>query len=310
MGRRLTAGGALGSVSCSVVWIPSKPWRTLLDAMRSRAERAHSSFYEAEPERPGGLAERRAWCGAASLSGPSRDVAFARSIGLTGIDIIINDHSAQRSPMRFTVRDRAKIETLASMAGDVGLDVHLMSWVMPHRDYIAGAVDEVPGLMEATGAKSIVWDAEEPWTLAASPMDYYTAGASLTGSLRGLGFEQGVTGIRYASTAKLGGLVHGSDYIVPQCYSTRTSKADPSTVVAKGLATWRAKFGDRQRFVAGLAAYRQTGIAGHSIASAIGAAADGAAEVSDAAIYWSLSSIRASPQTAEAIRRLVPARVS
>lgn len=286
-----------------------------LDAWRTRAERAHASvsddsdldaeLADATPDTQGpALRHRRAWCGLSSLANPARDVAFAKSIGLTGIDIIVNDHSAAREPRRFDIRPTQQIVTLATMARDAGLDVHLMSWIMPHRRYIKEAADVLPELMAKTGARSLVWDAEEPWTLARKRLRYSEAGA-LVGELFAVReFEMGATGIRYAPTAKLAPLVAVCDYMVPQCYSTRTSKADPSTVVSKGLVTWRKKFGDGPRFVPGLAAYRQSGIDGHSIRSAMQAAIDNAEEHSDTCIFWGLNSLRKSPKTAAVVASL------
>jgi hypothetical protein len=158
--------------------------------------------------------------------------------------------------------------------------------------------------MAKTGARSLVWDAEEPWTLAKKRMRYSEAGALVGELFADCEFEMGATGIRYAPTAKLAPLVAVCDYMVPQCYSTRTSKADPSTVVSRGLVTWRKKFGDGPRFVPGLAAYRQSGIDGHSIRSAMQAAIDNAGEHSDTAIWWGLNSLRKSPGTAAVVASL------
>lgn len=298
-----------------------------LDAWRTRAERAHASvsddgdldaeLADATPDTQGpALRHRRAWCGLSSLAHPARDVAFAKSIGLTGIDIIANDHSAAREPRRFDIRPTQQIVTLATMARDAGLDVHLMSWIMPHANYLREAADVLPELVHQAGAMSVCWDAEEPWTLAKKRMKYADAGALVAELFADRTFELGVTGIRYASTSKLAPLIvhrnlpklaHLGDacnYIVPQCYSTSTSKADPSAVVSKGVATWRKKFGDGPRMVPGLAAYRQSGINGHSIRSAMQAAIDNAEEHSDTAIWWGLNSLRKSPKTAAVVASL------
>ena len=170
--------------------------------------------------------------------------------------------------------------------------------------------------------------------LAKKRMKYADAGALVAELFADRTFEMGVTGIRYAAKAKLGPIIvwpkrtpgqprdpiivnpvsHGlktmrplaeiCDYIVPQCYATRTSKADPSTVVTKGLNTWRKKFGDGPRFAPGLAAYRQSGIKGHSIRSAMQAAIDNADDHASEVIYWGLNSIRKSPKTAAVIASL------
>lgn len=307
------------------------PWRfdlfalfSQLDAWRARAEHAHAGISDDEPadvERADdtpdhqgpAIPHRRAWCGLSSLANPDRDVRFATSIGLTGLDIIVNDHSADRSPRKFDHRSTQQIVTLAKMARDAGLQVHLMSWIMPHADYLRGAADALPELVEKTGALSLCWDAEEPWTLAKKRMRYADAGELVAELFAKREFELGVTGIRYASTSKLaplilardlpklGGLANVCDYMVPQCYSTSTSKADPSTVVTKGFDMWREKFGDDTRFVPGLAGYRQDGIKGHTIRSAMQAAIDNADDHAEEVIWWGLNSLRKSPKTARAV---------
>ena len=308
------------------------PWlllTNLLERWRDEAEKAHArvddddeqparilaqitgesvSPYRVEPTpliaRGPRMRVRGAWCGLASLANPERDVAFAKSIGLNRLDIIINDHSASRLPRAFDHRDTQKIVTLARMARDAGIEVHLMSWLMPHRLYISQAAARIPELVERTGAKSVMWDAEEPWTLAKNRMPYADAAAHLGDMFADFDFEMGVTGIRYVSTAKLKPLVDVCDYVTPQCYATSTSKADPSTVVTRGVELWRKKFGDRPRMVPGLAAYRQTGIKGHTVASAMTACLDDAYDHASEVVFWGLNSIRKSPQVAGVIRRL------
>ena len=286
-----------------------------LDAWRTRAERAHASvsddgdldaeLADATPDAQGpALRHRRAWCGLSSLANPARDVAFAKSIGLTGLDIIANDHSAAREPRRFDIRPTQQIVTLATMARDAGLDVHLMSWIMPHRSYLIEAAEQLPDLVEKTGALSVCFDAEEPWTLAKKRLNYLEAGQLVDALFRDRNFELGVTGIRYAATHKLAPLIAVCDYVVPQAYSTSTSKASPSTVVSKGVATWRKKFGNGPRMVAGLAAYRQSGIKGHTTRSAMQAAIDDAEQHTDEVVYWSLNSLRKSPAAAAVVRSM------
>jgi hypothetical protein len=67
---------------------------------------------------------------------------------------------------------------------------------------------------------------------------------------------------------------------------------------------WRKKFGDAPRMVPGLAAYRQTGIKGHTPASAMTACLDDADEHSDEVVFWGLNSIRKSPRVANVIEGL------
>jgi len=306
------------------------PWQILLDyfeALRERAEHAHAGIADDDdvdveiadttPDYDGPrIRVRGAWCGLSSLADPGRDVTFAQRIGINRLDIIVNDHSASRLPRKFDHRPTQQIVTLAKMARDAGIEVHLMSWVMPHREYLVRACGELAELMALTGARSMMWDAEEPWTLAKKRMRYADAGALVAELWADRDFDVGVTGIRYVSTAKLAplivskhldtmrNLVEAADYLTPQCYATSTSKADPSTVVTKGVDLWRKKFGDGPRMVPGLAAYRQTGIKGHTVSSAMTACLDDADEHSDEVVFWGLNSIRKSPRVANVIEGL------
>lgn len=244
-----------------------------------------------------------AWAGSSSLYNPVRDIEYAKSVGLGRIDIIVNDHSKSRSPRRFDIRDAQKISTLAKMSEDAGIEVHVMSWIMPHLGYLKEAADVLFELHEKIGFESVMWDAEEPWTLAEGGMGYDEAADWLAQAFSERDFEMGVTGIRYAPTKKLRGLCKVCDYWTPQNYATRTSKADPSTVNDKGVATWTKKFGEPPRWVLGVAGYRQDGIKGHTPSSALTASLDGAAKHCDAAVIWSLSSLRKSNVLSQALRR-------
>jgi hypothetical protein len=253
-----------------------------------------------------GIGRIGAWAGRASMRTPTavkRSIAFAREIGLGRLDVIVNDHSGDRAPRKFDTYPRAEILALADAANDAGMHVHLMTWIMPHADYLLRARDELAHLVDASHAHSIMLDAEEPWTLATRRMPYPQA-ADL---VRAWGIAPiGVTGIGYADRVKLGGLVRLADYVVPQCYSTSSSKLDPGTVVPKFAKRWREVFGVARRLVPGLAAYRQSGIAGYTPEAALRAAFAGAEADPEAreVVYWSLGQIRDSPVATRVIRSL------
>lgn len=287
-------------------------WLSTLLSFLSRAETTDSHTEEPdieeheddvppEPEPEGPITTVGAWAGSSSLSNPTRDVAAMVAAGVNRLDIIVNDHSVWRKPQAFTIRNRERLIRLADECHRNGIEVHLMSWLMPHEAYIRRAAEVLIPLMADMGAKSLVWDAEEPWTLAKTGMGYKEAAALVGKLFEGRDFEMGVTGIRYASKSKLGPLIAVSDYAVPQCYSTSSSKADPSTVVSKGVKQWRDRFGDKVRIVPALASYRQTEIKGHSAASAMQAAIDDAKAYGPTVIYWSASAIRKSNVITKAV---------
>jgi len=314
---------AAGSIPRVLIWVAGniirvarwalvRPGDQLAKLTGGTHDRAHSAIDDDQegPDAPpiGKIEAARtriqtvgAWAGSASLSHPARDVAAMVSAGINRADIIVNDHSAWRKKQKFSIRTRERLIRLAGECHASGIDVHLMSWIMPHREYLEDAAKFLIPLMDDTGANSLIWDAEEPFTQARNPMNYSEVASLVASLFAGRKFEMGVTGIRYAPRRKLGPLIAVCDYAVPQCYSTSTSKADPSTVVSRGVRQWRDKFGEEIRIVPALAAYRQTGIRGHSAGSAMRAAIDDAQQHSSTVIYWGINSIRRSPDVTRAI---------
>lgn len=253
-----------------------------------------------------GILKVGAWTGLSSMVSQgaiNRTVKNCKDLGLKRLDIIINDNSIDRSPTNFSTYETKSIVGLAKAVGAAGLDVHLMSWIMPHEKFIKQAADKLIPLMDECGAQSIQWDAEEPWTQARQNMPYKEA-ADLIAELFN-GYTMGVNGIGYTPSDKFKPLSDICDYIVPQCYSTNTSGADPAAVVKSYVGRWKRLFGDKP-MVVGLAAYRQNGIKGYSIDSALRAAFMGAEliEEIDEVIYWSLNQIVKTSAVAKTVKSL------
>ena len=248
-----------------------------------------------------------AWCGSGSMASDktiARDVAFARWLGFTRLDVIVNDHSASRAERTFDTYSRSKIVKLCAAASKAGLEVNLMSWIMPHARYLDEGMKILVDLLTETDAASIMFDAEEPWTQARKPMPYADAAAFVASALKG--HRWGVTGIGYASVEKLGPLVREAAYMVPQAYITsRTTSLDPAHDPYALARHWRKLFGQRD-LVVGLAAYNQVGIPGYTPEAALRtcfASANGAAPVG--IVWWSLAQIRSSSKVANAIKAIV-----
>lgn len=256
------------------------------------------------PPQPKGLKTIGAWCGSASLRNPGRDVDFCVAHGINRLDIIVNDHSVWREPTDFTVRGVTSIVRLADLARAAGIEVHLMSWLMPHSMYIEQAGNELIPLATLCQAKSIQWDAEEPWTKAKKAMPYEEASKLVAEVFKDRKFKMGVNGIGYASTQKLGPLAKVCDYVVPQAYATQSSGLKPDTAPGQFYRRWSSKF--KKPVVMGLAAYRQKGIPGYSEREAILTAikATHALGDVDTIIYWSLRHIRTNREVANAIATL------
>jgi len=246
-----------------------------------------------------------AWAGAVSMASPAtvrRDVALARKVGLTRLDVIINDHSKSRKARDYDTYSRTKIVGLLKAAADAGLETHVTTWVMPHEAYLRRMGLELHEIADAAPVTSFILDAEEPYTLAVSPLPWAKA-AEIVGEVMGQR-RWGVTGIGYASKTKLGPLVKRAAFRLPQCYATRDTVLRPAQVAPVLCERWRDLFGDGE-LVVGLASYNQTGIVGHTIESSIRAAFQGAQQQKPAAVtYWSLSAIRNSSAVQKAMKSI------
>lgn len=254
-----------------------------------------------ETPEPAGITTVGAWAGSRSLARPERYVKFAVAHGINRLDIVVNDHSKWRGPHKFTLRNPDKIVRLAQLAREAGIEVHLMSWLMPHGVYIKGAADKLPLLAEMCDASSIQWDAEEPWMLARDHDGHARGAERVAEAFKHLGLPMGVNGIGYASVRKMGPLAEVCDYVVPQIYSTRTNGLDPKTAPAKFHKRWTKYF--KKPIVMGLAAYRQSGISGYPTETdAMQSAVDAARATGvDTVLYWSLYHITRSPEVAKVI---------
>jgi len=208
-----------------------------------------------------------AWCGSASLKTPKSDVKFAADHGINRLDVVTNDHSKWRTDKPFNTWDEAKIGRLCDAAAAKGIEVHLMSWVMPYASYIDGAAETLVPLCKKLGAASLMWDAEEAWNKAKDALTYKAAAKHLGLAFADLSCPMGITGIGYAPIAKLGPLAALCEYAVPQVYVTSGSSLKPETAPRKFYKRWDKGFG--KPIVMGLAAYKQQGISGHTISSAM-----------------------------------------
>jgi hypothetical protein len=120
------------------------------------------------------------------------------------------------------------------------------------------------------------------------------------------GYQVGVNAIGYTPADKVGPLVSATDYCVPQCYATKSSGLPPESVVRTLVGRYKRVFGPQIRVHVGLAAYRQAGIPGHSVESAMRAALAGAQVLDgvDTAIYWSLAHLRKNARAAAFVRSI------
>lgn len=255
---------------------------------------------------PPGIRTVGAWCGLSSLRNAAADIDFALAHGIRRLDVIVNEHSAHRTARPFDTYPRSLILDFCGRAQAAGIELHLMSWIMPFREYLTGAAAQLLSLAQDCGVKSIQWDAEEPWTLARGGMRYEDA-AKLVGDLfADRPCEMGVNGIGYTPKAKFGPLADVCDYLVPQCYATSTSNIPPEDAVPRFVRRYREVFGPK-KIVAGLAAYRQTGIPRHTVETALLTALAGAQAIEgvDTVVYWSLAAIKRDRRVASVISSIL-----
>lgn len=244
---------------------------------------------------------------------PSRsDLELAARLGMRRIDLMVNDHSKDRAVTRF--RCYEGVESDIRIARELGLEVHLTSWLMPHETFIVEATDRLRDLSEqcteGDRPTSVLWDAEEPWTQADEGMPVTHAADFAHECLKGV--PMGVTGIGYADLdldtpeldGKLEALVLHADYVVPQAYVVAPSSPERKTLTHRGMPRvferWAAA---GKPVVAGLAAYRQADIDGcNTVGGAIRKSLQVArAHGCEAAIYWALRHIAGSWRVQRAI---------
>lgn len=241
-----------------------------------------------------------AWAGTGALAKPASAVKFAADHGINRLDVVINDHSKWRTEKPFDTFNATKIRKLCDRAAAKGIEVHLMTWVMPYESYIDGAAEVLIPMCKEVGAASLMWDAEEPWNQAKNALPFNKAAAHLGKAFANIGIPMGITGIGFAPVAKLGPLAAKCQYAVPQVYVTSGSGLKPEKAPRKFHKRWSNAFS--REIVMGLAAYKQKGIAGHTIGSAMGAAVEATRGLDvDTVIYWSLRHIQGNAQVAQAV---------
>lgn len=288
------------------------PLLALLQAARAprpgpdEARPVESPVVVPAPEPSLGIAQVGAWVGLSGFStakARAGTIAAARALGLRRLDLIVNDFSAEREEQAFRAYTMEDLVAMAALCHDAGIAVHLMSWVMPHARFIDTACPHLREIVARTQARSVVWDAEEPWTQARRPLPYTEAAVRIKEGMRDT--PMGVTGIGYTPANRFGPLAAVCGTLLPQCYATSTSGLSPATCVHSILKRWRPLFGADKVVVVGLAAYRQPA-PGYTVESSLRTAFAGAQTYPDVSqvVYWSLGAIRQSAAVSRIVRAL------
>lgn len=185
------------------------------------------------------------WCARPT----SAQIEWARTQGVTALNLMVHDASAYRGEVRFTP-DSSAAESCRRIV-DAGLELELTAWAMPHRSYLASACDWLVQAALDHGARVIWWDAEEPWTRATGGLDPEVAADLINLA----GAREGVTGIGYAPKS-LDPLLARADVVAPQAYSTTREGSLSHARIPGVLAGW-ARRAPHATVIPALAGYAQ-----------------------------------------------------
>lgn len=247
--------------------------------------------------------EYEAWCGSAP---PESELKLAKRIGLTGLHVMVNDHSKSRDPRAFSMAPRSRLVETAKRIHGHGLAVHFTTWCMPHAPYLAGLMAQMQDIAWQVGAATIMLDAEEPWINARRPMKYAEAAAMLA---EGMLMPWGVTGIGWTSIPKVGPLAAAANYAIPQVYCTAKNTLNPRTAPGGFERRYYDKLG-AYHVDMGLAGYSQQGRSGWTKEAFMRAAFEASHGTgAERIVYWALRWLRYK-STAEVLTKLIAERTA
>jgi hypothetical protein len=226
-----------------------------------------------------------AWVPSSCFSDPEKTVAELLAAGVSVANIMVNPMPEDYGSSPFVTHNIDKIKAMAAAWRKHGREVHFTSWAKPHREYMQGALEVLPGLMQSTGATMLWWDAEEPWVHATGSFDYaeaaeYAARCFPRLALSGIGSAP----VELCDLAKVC-RVHSF-----QGYADDDGDgATPGGVVPYSLTCWQDQYSvPAEGYIVGLAGYDQ----GTPPASTMQPPIDDvlAAGISDVC-YWTINAI-------------------
>jgi hypothetical protein len=148
---------------------------------------------------------------------------------------VVNDFA-----LNFHFLDKDKIRVTRQLFEKAGIDIHLMTWIKPSEEYIEDCAKKTLPLCEQIGARSLMFDVEEPWHgLSASHLSegesrrivtkYFCPLFGATSCCLGVTHQVGGDK-KHAARLKrsIGPLLEACDYSLPQAY-TNTNSGDPCT---------------------------------------------------------------------------------
>ncbi len=149
---------------------------------------------------------------------PERLTAFVRRIGdlqVTDVALMLNQYTERT--FGITTAPARQVEETARRLGSLGVAAHLVTWLRPDERFVADAAHRLRPLCAAAGARSLMFDVEEPWTTGNSEA---RARAFLARHWPFTGWPcaLGATGITYIPPS-VRPVAERCDYVLPQAYS-------------------------------------------------------------------------------------------
>lgn len=196
-----------------------------------------------------------AWIQNSLIGEPDRAVDLMKRGGFNSASLVTNDFSKNRGPTEYWTRDLARLANMADACHAAGIEVTLTTWVMPHDVFVDGMLEQLPEIIDATGATRLYLDAEEPWNAATGEFDREVAAWEIGSGLGDI-VELALSAIVYCPEVEILPLAGICPVYSPQAYSTIANDLDPHTGVTKARDRWVAKFGEPECWSMGLAAYK------------------------------------------------------
>ena len=224
--------------------------------------------------------------GAPTIRYLSRHIANLKSLGVSGVVVMLNDyHNSQSFTSNFTGQELA---TFASALRANRIDLGLDSWVFPSRQYVESLPEMFP-LASLSGAQFIEFDVE--WNWSSSQVNGYSdldeAAGHVAQVMSRSPVPWGITTVPERPASRTLGR-YGS-FMVPQAYSVVGSDepngAFPGSYQVKVYNQIRKTYGGMP-VVMGLAAYDQA-FPGVDPASAMVTAARASFGLVDEVRFWS-----------------------
>ena len=248
----------------------------------------------------------RLWMFTTAPAPAARELLLRRVEYLRLTDLALFVNGLDEDTFHIPAERERRLADLVTGLHRLGVSPHLVTWLRPTERYMAAAAERLRPLCMTFGARSLMFDAEEPWTHHPSLRGNSEAKAQAFLD-RHWSFDYwpcalGVSGITFIPAA-VRPLARRCQYVLPQAYSVARASAVYRPGVTQRLAHehWQA-FG--KPIVMGLAAWNLNRHGGLSQAGAMQAAIAASEDlgVSEVA-YWSLRWVVESAARSEFIRQ-------